>query len=112
MSVLWFQDSLILLIGQEGPHEGTTDAAVEQDPPQNEETPSPAILVLEELPQWGETAEGHRAARRRQAVGKGTLFAEVSIEHDQRGLEVQRQTQTWGERANGGGLLSLFHYTQ
>lgn len=94
MSALCFLYSLILLIRQEWPHEGTTDAAVEQNPSQNEEPPSPAILVLEKLSQWGETAQRHRAARCCQAVGQGTFFTEVSIEHYQRGLEVQCQTQT------------------
>lgn len=94
MSILWFLYSLMLLIWQEWPHEGTTHAAVEQNPSQNEEPPSPAVLVLEKLPQWRETAQCHRAARCRQAVGEGTFFTEVLIEHDQRGLEVQCQAQT------------------
>ncbi|TNN50600.1 hypothetical protein EYF80_039174 [Liparis tanakae] len=85
---------LQLLRGNQGPHQGPAGTAVEEDASQDEEAPPPAIVVLEDLTQGGEAAQRHRAAGRRQPVGQRPLLTEVAIQHDEGGLEVQRQTQT------------------
>uniref|UniRef100_A0A480IY48 Monocarboxylate transporter 4 n=1 Tax=Sus scrofa TaxID=9823 RepID=A0A480IY48_PIG len=77
----------------QGPHECGAHAAVEQQAAQDEEAAPPAVVVLQQLPQRRQGAQEHGAARRRQPVGHGAPLVEVAVEHDERGLEVERQTQ-------------------
>lgn len=80
--------------GDQGLHERRAHAAVEQDAAQDEEAAPPAVVVLEDLAQRREAAQGHGAPRRRQPVGQRALLAEVAVEHDERRLEIEGQAQT------------------
>ena len=80
--------------GSYRPHEGTSDAAVEEQAAQDHEAPSPAELVKEPGVYWSHGGEEDGAAGHGDSVGNRSFLVEVLPDHSQGRVEVEGQSQT------------------
>lgn len=78
--------------GSDRPHDGTGDTAVEEQPPQDQETPSPAKLLKEPRVQRCQGGEEDGAASHGESVGNGPLQEEVLPNHGEGRVQVEGQS--------------------
>ncbi len=76
------------------PHEGTSDAAIEEQATQDQETSSPAKLVEEPGVYRSQGGEEDRAAGHGNSIGNRPLIVEIFSNHSESRVEVEGQSQT------------------